>query len=35
MYGVLCVEAPGELQMLVLCVDSWDIPLKVSFYYEI
>ena len=28
--GVLYVETPGELQMLLWCVDSWDIPLKVS-----
>ena len=29
MSGVLCVMTPGELQMLLWCVDSWDTQLKV------
>ena len=30
MSGVLCVMTPGELMMLLWCVDSWDTPLKVK-----
>ena len=30
MCGVLCVEGPGEVLMLLWCVDSWDTPLKVG-----
>ena len=30
MNGVLCVMTPGEMLMLLWCVDSWDIPLKVN-----
>ena len=29
MSGVLCVMTPGEVQMLLWCVDNWDTPLKV------
>ena len=29
MSGVLCVMTPGEVLMLLWCVDSWAIPLKV------
>ena len=30
MSGVLCVMTPGEVLMLLWCVDSWDIPFNVS-----
>ena len=30
MNGVLCVMTPGEVLMLLWCVDSWDTLLKVS-----
>ena len=30
MNGVLCVMTPGEVLMLLWCVDNWDTPLKVS-----
>ena len=30
MCGVLCVKTSGEMLMLLWCVDSWDIQVKVS-----
>ena len=30
-FGVLCVMTPGEVLMLLWCVDSWDIPLMVRY----
>ena len=30
MSGVLCVMTPGEVVMLLWCVDSWDTSLKVN-----
>ena len=35
MSGALCVMTPGEVVIPLWCVDSWDIPLKVSFLIKI
>ena len=32
MSGVLCVMTPGEVLMLLWCVDNWDTLLKVRHF---